>query len=137
MIVYALIELAGGKTRTEGYGHNIGAMGLDALDRYLVDEKAAPLSSFLREDRATLERALAVGEPTDRIAVRRRLDELRDRPVWHDASQGVETVQALLRQLPGDEQHEGVLGDLRIYEQILQKAAAEGDLFRIQIVTQE
>ena len=137
MIVYAIIERASGQAATEKYGHNLGAMGLSALDRHLDGASAAPLSSFLHEDKATLERALQFGQPADRIAIRRQLEALEDRPEWHDPARGLKTVRTLLQRLPQDEPHEGIISDLKMYEKILEAALGTGDLFRINLVTSD
>jgi hypothetical protein len=136
MIVYVIVERKSGKVAPGQYGHNVGTMGVAALDQRLSAAQA-PLGAFLHEDKATLEKALPYAQPAERFALERRLDELRAQPEWHDPLQGLATVQELLRQLSGDEAWEGVASDLRTYESILQEAAREGDLFRFQLISSE
>jgi hypothetical protein len=137
MIVYAIVERKSGKAAPGDYGHNIGAMGVDTLDQRLPDAGLAPLRSFLHEDKVTLEKAISFAQPAERLAMQRRLEDLRARPEWHDPIQGLATVRALLQQFAGDDAYEGVLGDLRTYEGILNEAAREGDLFRLNLASSD
>jgi hypothetical protein len=137
MIVYAIVERKSGKAAQGNYGHNIGAMGVYTLDQRLTETGIAPLGAFLHEDIATLEKALPFAQPAERIAMERRLSELRAQPEWHDPAQGLATVRALLAQLGEDEAYEGVASDLRTYQAILEEAAREQDLFRLNLISSD
>jgi hypothetical protein len=135
MIVHTIVERRSGKTRSEEYGQNVGAMGLESLDQHLDDAAVTPLSAFMHEDRATLEQAVEVASPADQIALRRRLEELSHRPDWHDPQDGLQTVHALLARLSNEDRYSAVVDDLKTYAAILEEAARDGDAFRLNVIT--
>lgn len=135
MIVYAIIERQSGQAASGVYGQNVGAMGVDTLDHHLPDAAVTPISQFMYEDLATLEQALEVAQPQEKFPLQRRLAVLRERPLWHDPQEGLQTVRALQEGLPDEPRYDGVRADLRMYEQILEDAAQAGDRFRLNVAT--
>ncbi len=137
MIVRTILEQRRGRVASDDYGHHVGAMGVEALDQYLLGADVTPLNEYMYEDVATIEQALAVAQPADAVALQRHLERLRRRPEWHDPSDGLRTVEALLSRLPADDRHRGVRGDLQQYRLLLEETAASGDEFRLNVVTHE
>jgi hypothetical protein len=135
MIVHTIVERQSGKVFSQEYGQNVGAMGLESLDHYLHDASVTPLSEFMHEDRATLEQAIEVAQPAEQLALRRRLDELRDRPDWHDPQDGLQSIQTLLTKLPDSDRYAGIADDLKTYAAILAEAVRDEDLFRFNVET--
>jgi hypothetical protein len=135
MIIYVFVERKSRPAAAEDYGHNVGAMGLEVLDRYVDGLDVTPLAALMDVDVETLEQAIQVAQPAEKLPMERQLEEARQRPAWHDPQEGLKTVRAILERLPQDERHEGVLADLRRFEAVLTDAADAGDLFRLNVRT--
>ena len=97
----------------------------DALERIALRVGVKPLIEFFSADENSM--SLLIEEGAGNPELIRRLPP----PQWYPASEGLETVRALVATLQDDPQQLGtegqqVLSELQEYERVLEKAMARG-----------